>query len=130
MEATDNNLAKKQEESYEERKKKQEDEKIRKEAFFLQKKFDLVPKIVLSFIIELCVIFIYTVQNISCRDLLSGRMQFYSWAILTGYFFYYSKLGYSFMKTFYDMVKDTKGEATELNTAPHAPKDEFMILYA
>ena len=96
----------------------------------MQKKFDLVPKIVLSFVIELCIIFIYTVQNVSCRDLLSGRMQFYSWAILIGYFFYYSKLGYSFIKTFYDMVKDTKGEVTDLNVVPHAPKDEFMILYA
>ena len=130
MEAVDSNLAKKQEESYEERKRKEEDEKLRRECLFLQKKFDLIPKIVLSFVIELCVIFIYSVQNLSCRDLLSGRMQFYSWALLIGYFFYYSKLGYSFMKTFYDMVRDTKGEANDSNMAPHAPKDEFMILYA
>ena len=34
------------------------------------------------------------------------------------------------MKTFYDMVKDTKNDCSDLNVVPHAPKDEFMIIYA
>ena len=43
----------------EERKRKAEDEKMDRERFFMIKKMDLVPKIVLSFIIELCIIFFY-----------------------------------------------------------------------
>ena len=34
------------------------------EKFFMMKKFDLIPKIIFSFIIEMCLIFVYFLQNI------------------------------------------------------------------
>ena len=48
--------------------------------------------------------------------------------LLVGYFFYYAKLGYSFMNAFYDMVKDKKEDEEVI--AKHEPKDEFYYIYA
>ena len=41
---------------------------------FMIKKFELIPKIVFPMVIELCFIFIYVIQNINCRDLMSGQV--------------------------------------------------------
>ena len=56
---------------------------------FMIKKFELIPKIVFPLVIELCFIFIYVIQNIACRDLVSGQVQFYSWIFLIAYFIYH-----------------------------------------
>ena len=41
---------------------------------FMIKKFELIPKIVFPMVIELCFIFIYVIQNINCRDQVSGQV--------------------------------------------------------
>ena len=37
------------------------DPKIKLEKYFMMKRFDLVPKIILAFVIELCIILVYFV---------------------------------------------------------------------
>ena len=98
---------------------------------FMIKKFELIPKIVFPMVIELCFIFIYVIQNIACRDLVSGQVQFYSWIFLIAYFIYHSKLGFSFLKTFIDLMKD-KEEANEVEQSKRqiTSKDEYMVVYA
>ena len=70
------------------------------------KKFELIPRIVFPMVIELCFIFIYVIQHIACRDLMSGRAQLCVWVVLVGYFIFHARLGNSFLKTFTDLMKD------------------------
>ena len=60
---------------------------------------------------------------------MSGQVQFYSWIFLIAYFIYHSKLGFSFLKTFIDLMKD-KEEANEIeqNKRQITSKDEYMVM--